>query len=561
VVFDAGKTTGVALHGWLQLEEWFFSQGESGAVDADRRDENGVCFPPMFPDSESLGFTWASEGDLVDKLVSHYGAQSAVQAFSTHRAQYITDEDLVNIASQGIELVRLPLSWSVFARDPSTIARGGERVLVDPVYSDRLFVNMAGADLDAVIERIRNAGLKVLIDLHNMPGGSAVGTYNGVFPHPPMMFVRDDLRRTGLSVVRNMLNWYKNLPDDSRLAVHGITLLNEPGHKLPDQRTKVLSWLAQAIQVYRDEVVNDGISATERVPFLYVNLIETLDLNVADMAAWMRSQFTVRELEDWAVLDVHHYFAWTYTGCMGGTNAGCAFSCEDKPSVVAQNIGERSGEWAGTLRASAEMYGVKNLAVSEWSLATFSDSSRSCSSRDVLDIMFEHQEQAYRGAGIQGYFWGWKMPHGGEHVKAWSLSDYLASASDGARSANAMQHALIPHGYALEDTLALPQGSTKEDEERLIRAYSQFPNQAPVKHDDNKKDNADDEDDIGTLKIHTSDMLKLLSAAAGRSADTSMSGYAAGAQSREPRAYDAELAAEEFRLASSRLKKMVDVDS
>ena len=542
VAFDAGKTTGVALHGWLQLEEWYFSQGSSHAVDAGRRDENGICFPPMFPDAKSLGFSWASEGDLVNKLVKHYGAKAAVSAFAAHRAKYITDEDLMEISSQGIELVRLPLTWSVFARDPSTVPRGGERILVDPVYPDRLFVNMAGADLDAVIERIRNAGLKVLIDLHNMPGGAASGTYNGVFPHPPMMFAREDLQRTGLAVVRNMLDWYKKLPEESRMAVHGITLLNEPGHKLPHQRTKVLGWLAKAVQMYKDEVVNTGVASAERVPFLYVNMIETLDLNVADMAAWMRSQFTVRELEEWAVLDVHHYFAWSYTGCIGGSNSGCSFSCDDRPSVVAQNIGEHAGDWAGTLRAAAETYGVKNLAVSEWSLATFSDSSRSCSNREVLDIMFEHQEQAYRGAGIQGFFWGWKMPHGGSHVKAWSLSDYLAESAD-----DKFEHALIPHGYELEDTLQLPEGATKEDEERLIRAYSQFPSETKPKKD---------EDGPGMLKIHTSDVLKLLSAAAGRAQNPSFDSPEVGR-----REYDVDMATEEFRLASSRLRKMVDVDA
>ena len=543
--FDAGRSTGVALHGWLHLEEWFFAQGASHDVSADRRDENGVCFPPMFPDAASLGFTWSSEGDLVNKLVKHFGAKSAVTSFSAHRAQYVTDEDLLEIASQGIEMVRLPLSWSIFARDPATVPRGGERILVDPVYPDRLFVNMAGADLDAVIERIRNAGLKVLIDLHNMPGGAAAGTYNGVFPHPPMMFARDDLSRTGLLIVRNMLNWFKSLPEDSRLAVHGITLLNEPGHNLPAQRSKVLRWLAKAVQTYKDEIVNDGVPDGERVPYLYVNLIETLDLNVADMAAWMRSQFTVKELESWAVLDVHHYFAWSYTGCMGGTNAGCAFSCDDKPSVVAQKVGERAGEWAGTFRAAAQTYGVQNLAVSEWSLATFSDSSRSCSNREVLDIMFEHQEQAYRGAGIQSFFWGWKMPHGGSHIKAWSLSDYLAGRSASERK----QHALVPHGYSIEDTLELPQGASKEDAARLIRAYSQFPDKP-----------AEDKDSPDTMKIQTKEMLKLLSAVAGQStAAVGESDHARHRRSRGgPSAADA---TENYLRASSKLKSIIDTDA
>ena len=156
--------------------------------------------------------------------------------------------------------------------------------------------------------------------------------------------------------------------------------------------------------------------------------------------------------------------------------------------------------------------------------------------------MFEHQEQAYRGAGIQGFFWGWKMPHGGSHVKAWSLSDYLAESAD-----DKFEHALIPHGYELEDTLQLPEGATREDEERLIRAYSQFPSETKPKKD---------EDGPGMLKIHTSDVLKLLSAAAGRAQNPQFDSPEVGR-----RGYDADVATEEFRLASSRLRKMVDVDA
>ena len=536
--FESGQSLGVALNGWLHLEEWFFSQGASHAVAADIREENGVAFPPMFPDATSLGFQWASEGDLVRKLVDHYGQKSAVGAFTAHRAQYITDDDLIEIASQGIKIVRLPVSWAVFARDPATVARGGERVLVDPVYPDRLFVNMAGADLDHIVERIRNAGLKVMIDLHNMPGGSAAGSYNGVFPHPPMMFARSDLQRTGLLVVRNMLKWFKALPADSRLAVHGMQLLNEPGHLLPEQRSAVLSWLSSAIQAYKDDVVGvNGVNPAERVPFLYVNLIETMGMNVADMAAWMRTQFTPRELEQWAVLDVHNYFAWSsLTGCDGG----CQFSCRDSPAVVGQRVAEHAEEWAKTFRLAAKTYGVQNTACSEWSLATLADSSRMCSNREILDVMFQRQVQVYRSAEIQSFFWGWKMPHGGPHTKAWSLKDYLSSSTG---KQDEPEHELVPHGVALESTLAMPEGSSKEDRDRLIRAYSNFPE---------KEDELEDGPD--TVKLRMKDILHLIQEAAH---NTGVAAIGHGG-SRTAKTGAAEAAAEDYLRASSKLKEIVD---
>ena len=540
--FNAGSSLGVALHGWLHLEEWFFSDGRSSNVAAGLTDENGVSFPPMFPDQKSLGFAWASEGDLVNKLVKHYGTRTAAHSFAAHRAQYVTDDDLLEIASKGIELVRIPMSWSLFARDPATVARGAERVLIDPVYPDRLFVNMAGADLDHVIERCRNAGLKVLIDLHNMPGGAAAGSYNGVFPHPPLMFSRDDLSRTGLLVVRNMLKWFKALPVESRLAVHGIQLLNEPGHALQEQRGNILRWLASAIQMYKEEIINErGISDAERVPFLYVNLIETMGLNVADMAAWMRSQFTVKELETWAVLDVHHYFAWSYNGC----DTGCSFGCGDRPSVISQRVGEEAGAWAAALRESAKKFGVQHVAVSEWSLATFYDSTRSCRDKEILDIMFERQEEAFRGAGIQSFFWGWKMPYGGSHVKAWSLKDYLTGHKEAVPP-----HEIVPQGFTLQNTLALPEGATKEDEERLIRAYSQFPDATA----------GDAKDSPDTLKIQASDMVKLLQQVAQNTQNTQNTASVGNNVHRKfGGAVSAEAAADDYLRASSKLKEMIDL--
>jgi hypothetical protein len=220
---------------------------------------------------------------------------------------------------------------------------------------------------------------------------------------------------------------------------------------------------------------------------------------------------------------------------MGGSNAGCAFDCNEKPSVVAQRIGELSGEWAGSLRAAAQTYGVQNLAVSEWSLATFSDSSKSCSNRAVLDVMYEHQEEAYRGAGIQGFFWGWKMPHGGSHAKAWSLSDYLSQGEQ-----TGMHHEIVPHGYELDQVSeTLSEGSTKTDAERLIRAYGQF---------------ADEPSSTSATTVPVRDVLKLLSAARASAAIGDREVHFPSARVRTT------VDSSEFKRATSELEKIIDVD-
>jgi hypothetical protein len=64
---ETGGVAGVSLNGWLQLEEWFYSQDAHSLVDATEGMTQGVVFPPVFPTPESLGFEWASEGDLISQ--------------------------------------------------------------------------------------------------------------------------------------------------------------------------------------------------------------------------------------------------------------------------------------------------------------------------------------------------------------------------------------------------------------------------------------------------------------------------------------------------------------
>lgn len=210
--------------------------------------------------------------------------------------------------------------------------------------------------------------------------------------------------------------------------------------------------------------------------------------------------------------------------------------------MISQRIGEEVGTWAAALRESAKKFGVQHVAVSEWSLATFADSSRSCRDKEILDIMFERQEEAFRGAGIQSFFWGWKMPYGGTHVKSWSLKDYLTGHKE-----PLPRHEIVPQGFTLQNTLQLPEGSTKEDEERLIRAYSQFPDAAA----------GDAKDAPDTLKIQASDMVKLLQQVAQNTQNEASVGKSV--HRKFGGAVSAEAAADDYLRASSKLKEIIDL--
>jgi len=127
---------------------------------------------------------------------------------------------------------------------------------------------------------------------------------------------RDDpkVMAVGRGIVRRMLHWYAALPPDLKAAVGGFTLLNEPAHLMPKKKDVMLGWMGDVIGDYRALVAGPNAAAGEKVPKLYVNLIETSGLHVRDMAAFMQRTFSAAELGDWAAMDLHMYLAWAHNG-------------------------------------------------------------------------------------------------------------------------------------------------------------------------------------------------------------------------------------------------------
>lgn len=408
---------GVSLNGWLQLEDWFFSDDAYSLVDTPEGVSQGVIFPPDYPAPGDLGFEWGSEGDLAAKLRGAFGEQAALAAFEHHRETYVTDDDIAAILAAGYSRVRLPVSWACFAArdgDPATLLR-------DPAHPEISHVTVPKEKMTEYLSRLTRAGLKVLIDVHNMPGGSSLGTYNGVYPAPPAFWDDARLMSLGRGVLRSMMQWFRELPAEARAGVDGFTLLNEPAHMLPDKLETMKRWYVDAVEDYRKLIAAPARAAGESTPHLYVNLIETAGWDVDQMADWIGSVFTPEERAEWVVLDVHTYVAWE-DPVPGRTR------CEDGPLVVGSLVAEFTGKKMRAARSAAARNGVANIAVSEWSLATHHDSRVGCSDPATLRAVFHAEMSAFREAGASSYFWGWKMPRGGAHRSFWDLSHFHAGA-------------------------------------------------------------------------------------------------------------------------------------
>ncbi len=139
------------------------------------------------------------------------------------------------------------------------------------------------------------------------------GSYSGIFPKTPLFFNDTNAMKLGYDIVNNLCDFFVALPFDLQSVVTGVTLMNEPAHLIPQYSTVMLNWLAGAIDIYRTKVV----SKFTAYPKLYVNLIET-SVSPSEMLEFMVSTFNAEELNSWAILDVHRYFAWdgSASGCM-----------------------------------------------------------------------------------------------------------------------------------------------------------------------------------------------------------------------------------------------------
>ena len=91
--------------------------------------------------------------------VQSLGQDAADSVFATHWDSWITQEDILEIASFGLNTVRVPV---------------GFWIKEDLVQSNESFPRGALPYLDRLVEWCANAGLYVIMDLHAGPGGQAV---------------------------------------------------------------------------------------------------------------------------------------------------------------------------------------------------------------------------------------------------------------------------------------------------------------------------------------------------------------------------------------------------
>ncbi|KAI5920576.1 putative Exo-beta-1,3-glucanase [Camillea tinctor] len=362
-VFGVDKVRGVNLGGWLVLEPWIT--------------------PSVFSSTPE---------NVVDEftLTQTLGADAAAHLLDRHWSTWITQADIKDIASKGLNFVRIPVGyWSVTPLDEDPYVQGAYEYL-------RMALDWA-----------KSSNIKVIIDLHGAPGSQ-----NGLDNSGR----RGTIQWTQGSTVAQTLNALKKLRDDfaSHPAVASIELLNEPMSPNLDMGV-VKQFMSEGVS----NLANSDVVVAFHDAFL-------------GPAAW----------NDWnsgssspLLLDTHHYEVFDSGQLQMDAVAHISSACSFGTQMTSSNRWTISGEFSGAMTDCAKW--LNGRGVGARYDGTYNRDSQgtsyigSCdgkvsstietlsqSDRDNIRNFINAQIVAYEKAA--GWiFWAWKT----ESALEWSFRD------------------------------------------------------------------------------------------------------------------------------------------
>ena len=124
-------------------------------------------------------------GKVVDQtyinktLTDRFGATKAAKLLNIHYDNYITTDDLDEIAKTGANVIRVPFWWRNFMNEDGTF-----------IYKKKGKINFSR--LDWLVSECGKRGLYVILALHGAPGSQSGGHQTGFATDTPSLYAQDD---------------------------------------------------------------------------------------------------------------------------------------------------------------------------------------------------------------------------------------------------------------------------------------------------------------------------------------------------------------------------------
>jgi len=274
----------------------------------------------LVPEGYMFKFTRAlAPNEIADVIEALVGPEDASRFWTEFRERYITAEDIRFIKAAGFNTVRVPLHWRLFVEPGQDI-------------SDR-YEGPGWDFLDRLVQWCREAGLRVIVDLHAAPGGQT-GVNHDDGPGYPLVLYVPRYRRQTVALWRELATRFRNEP-----TILGYDLLNEPVSPYSD-----VGYLNPRLEpLYRDIV-----AAIRSVDPNHVVLLAG--------AQWSTS-FAVfgRPFDDNAVYTYHKFWAHPSRDAL---QSYLDFSNRWKVPLLIGETGEFTNDWNTAFRELHERFGI-----------------------------------------------------------------------------------------------------------------------------------------------------------------------------------------------------------
>ncbi|MEA2652058.1 MAG: glucan 1,3-beta-glucosidase [Chloroflexota bacterium] len=295
------------------------------------------------------------------------------ERLTVHRDSWITDRDFVYLAANGIELVRIPVPYFIFGDVPPYIG------CID--YLDRAFA------------WAQRRGMKILIDLHTVPG-SQNGFDNGGICGVCTFHKKPENVEFALSVLERLATRYREHP-----SLWGIQVLNEP---ISQEIWDIADIPTRYPAVDPEEAAGSEPVPTEFLKQFYRDAYQRIRAQAPDVTVVFHDGFRIEEWKGFftapdfenVILDTHLYLMML------------TWSSGDR--ALDEYVALVADRFASSVREAARDVPVM---IGEWCLDTASkksleltDDERASYFRTIADVQLRAWEPA-----VAWTYWSYKL--------------------------------------------------------------------------------------------------------------------------------------------------------
>ena len=160
------------------------------------------------PEGYMFGFGKCNSAHFIDEMFRELvGPEETRKFWKAFKDNYITEADIAFIAATGANTVRLPFHYKLFT---------------DEDYMDHTGIGDGYKRIDDVVAWCRKHGLRVILDMHDCPGGNTGDNIDDSYGHA-WLFEEECYQRRFCEIWREIAKRYANEP-----VVLGYDLMNEP---------------------------------------------------------------------------------------------------------------------------------------------------------------------------------------------------------------------------------------------------------------------------------------------------------------------------------------------